>query len=187
MKKLLILSIFSVLFFFGCNQESEITSPEQSVQTQEPNWIALPTSEGLRVNTIYTATKTIKGFTGGTIKINESYMTPDRKRVSISASLKFPKNAFEGTKEVTMTLDQLYGGAQFSPEGSFNLPALYNVNFMGLDLTGVNPADVDFVYLNDDGTIEPVEYDYLDVNISTGCIHLSNAKLNHFSRYGFVN
>ena len=114
-------------------------------------------------------------------------MTPDRKRVSISASLKFPKNAFVGTKEVTMTLDQLYGGAQFSPEGSFNLPALYNVTFMGIDLTGVNPADVDFVYLNDDGTIEPIEYDYLDVNISTGFIHLSNAKLSHFSRYGFVH
>ena len=57
MKKLIILSLFSFLLFFGCNQESEITSPEQTVQTQEPNWIALPTSEGLRVNTIYTATK----------------------------------------------------------------------------------------------------------------------------------
>ena len=187
MKKFVTTFTLLLMFTVGCTDQTNITSPEQSVQTQEPNWIALPTSEGLRVNTIYTATKIIKGFTGGTIKINESYMTPDRKRVSISASLKFPKNAFEGTKEVTMTLDQLYGGAQFSPEGSFNLPVLYNVTFMGLDLTGVNPADVDFVYLNDDGTIEPIEYDDLDVNISTGCIHLTNAKLNHFSRYGFVN
>jgi hypothetical protein len=187
MKKLIIFQLFSALIFFGCNQESEITSPEQSVQTQGPNWIALPNSEGLRVNTIYTATKTINGFTGGTIKINESYMTPDRKRVSISASLKFPKNAFEGTREVTMALDQLYGDSEFSPAGSFNLPALYNANFMGLDLTGVNPANVEFVYIAENGSVEIAENDGIVVDLVLGKLQVTNAKLPHFSRYGFVN
>ena len=58
---------------------------------------------------------------------------------------------------------------------------------MGLDLSGVNPANVDFVYLNNDGTIEQIIYENLEVIVSQGCLRVSNAYLPHFSRYGFVN
>ena len=86
-----------------------------------------------------------------------------------------------------MTLDNIYGGAQFLPEGEFYEPALYNVTFMGIDLTNVNPSTLDFVYINNDGTIEPIDYDNLAVDVSSGFLNVTNAKLNHFSRYGFVN
>ena len=184
MKNLLTLGLLSFLFLLGCDQELDLTSQTTPV---EMKLISLPEPQGLRINTIFTTTKTINGFQGGTLKITKNYRTLKNTRVSISASLKFQRNSFDGTREITMTLDDVYGSAQFSPEGEFYKPALYNASFDGLDLTGVNPSTVDFVYINDDGTIEPIEYDNLVVDVSSGFLMVTNAKLPHFSRYGFVN
>ena len=118
MKKYISIIVLLSLFVIGCSEQTSINAPSTNVNTTEPNWIALPAPQGISVNTIYTATKEINGFAGGTIKMSESYLASNNRRVSISASLKFQKNAFAGTKTVTMTLDNLSGGAQFSPAGS---------------------------------------------------------------------
>ena len=68
-----------------------------------------------------------------------------------------------------------------------DLPVDYTIIYEGLDLTGINPEDVDFYYFSQNGALVKAEYDRLEVNIATGRLFVLDAKLPHFSRYGFVN
>ncbi|MFI5236883.1 MAG: hypothetical protein ACHQLA_02975 [Ignavibacteriales bacterium] len=56
-----------------------------------------------------------------------------------------------------------------------------------MDLTGVNPATLEFVYIDASGNMYAVDYDYVTMDASTGMLKVVNAVLPHFSRYGFVN
>jgi len=67
----------------------------------------------------------------------------------------------------------------------FNLFQVYKIT--GLDLTGVNPNTLDFVYIDASGNMYTVEYDYVTMDAATGMLKVVNAVLPHFSRYGFVN
>ncbi len=69
----------------------------------------------------------------------------------------------------------------------FNTPVQYTLTVSGLDLTGVNPDSLDFVYVAQNGSITGVEYDAITANVATGTLAVVNAQLEHFSRYGFVN
>ncbi len=86
-----------------------------------------------------------------------------------------------------MTADDEYCASTFQPGMSFSKSGIYNISYTGVDLSGVNPSTVRFVYLKNDGTLEYPEHEGITVDFSIGKIAVKNAKLNHFSRYGFVN
>ena len=196
-KTILTLSVLGLLFLIGC-QENNITQPysENSnnsngtlLKSGEPCWITLPLSErALRSagNTLYSASKNITGRSGGELSIKTEYPSGPFGKIKIESKIKFPKNAFEGEKLVTMSVQQSFGSTTFLPHSNFNFPADYDLKYEGLDLTGLTPSKLDFVYMNEDGTYEQVVYDEISMDVSKGKIEIKNAQLPHFSRYGFV-
>ncbi len=107
-------------------------------------------------------------------------------KLKLKQKLNFPRNAFDGEKLVTMSVEQNFGSTTFLPHSNFNFPAEYDLKYEGLDLTGLSPSQLDFVYMNEDGTYEQVVYDEISMDLSKGKIEIKNAQLPHFSRYGFV-
>jgi hypothetical protein len=69
----------------------------------------------------------------------------------------------------------------------FQATVEYTYKITGLDLTGVNPNTLDFVYIDANGNMYTVDYDYVNMDVSTGMLMVKDAILPHFSRYGFVN
>jgi hypothetical protein len=188
MKHLLTLSLLSLLFFFGCGQDSEIITPAEESSTQEYGLISLPTpTAGLSVETIYSFTKEISGEQGGIFYNGFSYEGGPFGTVTVNSRLSFPANSFSGQQEISKTFNTDYATMEYGPSMSFNAPVLCGLRFYGLDLSGIDPETVKFVYIRPDGTIEDVEYDSISINVSSGYLYVKNAQLNHFSRYGFVN
>jgi hypothetical protein len=188
MKKLLILSLFSFLLFFGCNQKSEILTPIEESSNQEYTLISLPTpTDGLSIETIYSFSMEISGEQGGTFYNHFSYEGGQFGNVTVLSKLVFPANSFSGYEDITKTYNTDYATMNYGPPMSFNEPVLCGLLYYGLDLTGINPETVRFVYIRNDGTTEDCEYESLTVNVASGLIYVKNAQLNHFSRYGFVH
>ncbi|MDH3269409.1 MAG: hypothetical protein OEM46_11210 [Ignavibacteria bacterium] len=188
MKKLLILSLFSFLLFFGCNQDSEILTPVEEISDQEYKLISLPTpTGGLSIETIYTFSEEISGEQGGIFYNRFSYQGGPFGTVTVNSRLLFPENSFSGYADITKTYNTDYATMEYGPSMSFNVPVLCGLRFYGLDLSGVDPETVRFVYIANDGTIEDVAYESLSINVASGYLYVKNAQLNHFSRYGFVN
>ncbi len=188
MKNLLTLSLLSFLLFFGCNQESEILTPVEESSNQDYTLISLPTpSGGLSIETIYSFTMEISGEQGGTFYNYFSYEGGIFGNVIVLSTLVFPANSFSGNIDITKTHNTDYATMEYGPSMSFNGPVLCTLLFYGIDLTGVNPETVRFVYINNNGTVVDCEYESLIVNVESGLLYVKNAQLNHFSRYGFVN
>ena len=188
MKKLITFSLLSFLLFFGCNQDSEILTPVEESSNQDYTFISLPTpTGGLSVETIYTFSEEISGEQGGIFFNQFSYQGGPFGNVTVQSRLLFPENSFSGYEDITKTYNTDYATMEYGPSMSFNTPVICGLRFYGLDLSGVDPNTVRFVYIANDGAIEVVEYESISINVASGYIWVKNAELNHFSRYGFVN
>lgn len=184
MKRLLTLSLFMFLLFFGCNQESEITSPVNN----SPKLISLPTpSSGLTVETLMTQVMEIHGNTGGNFDIKFDYQGGPFGQVKIDSKLEFFAGAFVGTADISQTHNTDFAAMTFGPSMQFSARVVHSLKFEGLDLAGVNPNTLDFVYIDANGNMYPVAYEEIKMNASSGKLEVKNAELSHFSRYGFVN
>src|SRR3989339_312703 len=150
------------LLLVGCSEPSSMLSPNNNVNTNEPNWISLPS-----------VTKDANGMSVMSMPI-------------FQAELNFLKDAFSGAKYITMIVDTEWGYATFSPSSVFDKDATYNAVFIGLDLSGVDPTNVKFAYLAADGTVEYALNDGITIDLSTGTLGVKNAMIPHFSRYGFI-
>jgi hypothetical protein len=188
MKLLLTLSLASLLFCSGFYQSSEPTSPAGSSTTPKVNLISIPApASGMSVEALLTKYKEIEGDEGGRFTAYFSYEGGPFGNVTVYSKLYFYDDAFSGDKVISQTLDTDYAAMSFGPSMQFDARVKLDLKFTGLDLTGVDPNNVDFVYVDDDGTVEYLQYDYITVNLSTGTIEVDDAELTHFSRYGFVN
>jgi hypothetical protein len=186
MKNYLLIFALTGLFFYGCANESDITAPEQSINL-EPNWIKLPTAEGLQVNTDYTATNRINGTQGGNLGCSFSYSGGNFGQISVFAELVVTFGSFPGMKNISMTLSNENTSVIFGPELNFNSNVFYSVTYTGINLTGIDPQTVKFAYIANDGSIQIAQHQGITVDFSTGKLSVHNARLPHFSRYGFVN
>lgn len=184
MKFLYALSLVSILFFFSCDQGSDINSPV-NIDNHSYEMIQLPTDKtGSTDKNFLSVIKTINGDTGGEIKLKESYVAKDGDTVKVDINLTVKENSFTGNVEIIITVDDEFAAASFSPAMVFDKPLELNMKFEGIDLEN---ADYEFVFIDDDGTIELVDYNNLHVNEYKGKIWVNKAELYHFSRYGFVN
>lgn len=175
------------LFVIGCAEESNILSPVNNTSENEPNWILLPQPDNMNVEATFSTSEWISGRNGGDLELYEIYSGGPFGQVKIEAEAKFKRYSFWGDKYITMTIDDLTGTASFIPSMVFNRDVVYNVTFTGVDLSGINPANVRFAYLATDGSVEYADNDGITVNASNGMLKVTNAKIPHFSRYGFVN
>ena len=188
MRKVFTLLIFSVLVFFGCNQESEITSPVSLSAQLEINWITLPSPSELSINSqSFSVSDIIDGKKGGLIVLIEQYEGGPFGTVKINSLLDIPKQAFLGTQEIAMTCTPEEGTVEFEPSIVFNKDLEITLDYDGVDLTGVNPNQVEFCYISEDGSLVVAEHGGIEIDLGKGKIKVNDARIPHFSRYGFVN
>jgi hypothetical protein len=178
----------SVAIIVGCNPESETTSHESTLPTSQVNLISIPApAGGLSVESQITREKEIDGEESGTFWAFYLYQSEESGYVYCRSKLVFPEDAFDGEQVISQTLDTEFAAMSYGPSMQFNVPVECDLKYVGLDLTDVDPNTLDFVYIDDNGSVEQVEYDEITMDVSKGEIEVKNAVLTHFSRYGFVN
>jgi hypothetical protein len=188
MKKLVTFSLLLFLLFFGCNQESEMTSPVNNSANQQLRLISLPTPySGLNVETLMILVKEIDGDVGGKFDIKFDYQGGPYGLVKIDSKLEFFAGAFAGTANISQTHNTDFAAMTFGPSMQFSARVVHSLKIEGVDLSGVNPNTLDFVYIDTNGNMYPVEYEEVRMDASSGKLEVKNAELLHFSRYGFVN
>jgi len=186
MKQFAIFAILTAALLFGCSPDASVTAPDNSIK-QTAKLIKLPAvKSGLAIEADLTKYKNINGDNGGTFSETFEFQSVNGP-VTISSTLVFPANSFAGSKTISQKFNTETASLEFGPAMVFNTPVEYTLTVSGLNLTGVNPDSLDFVYVAQNGSITGVVYDYINANISTGSLTVNDALLEHFSRYGFVN
>ena len=181
MKKVLLLLIPVMLILAGCSQS--ILEPTAPVQEVQKSVIQLPAPNSLNVeNNVFSASSEIDGSRGGLVKMNESYSSGSGQ-VHINAKLKIPADAFSGTETIGYIVDDFDGSIDFSPSMSFNTDLRFDIKFIGLDLTTINPNELQFMYVDPEGVTHPVQYSKLTVDVERGVLEVKDAVISHFSRY----
>ncbi|QQS37618.1 MAG: hypothetical protein IPM56_06600 [Ignavibacteriales bacterium] len=178
MKYFSFLIIFLALTIIGCNDNSD--SLTGSDQNQPGSLLKLPGSHEFSISRL------INGDLGGELLIDTSYAGGPFDTVKIHSHIVFPPNSFDGEVNISMTIEGTQAVLVFEPSMMFDSSATLNVRFDGLDLTGVNPSTINFVYLNDDGTTNRVNRKDLKVVYGLGRIQLVDGNIPHFTRLGFT-
>ena len=205
MKFIYTLSLLSILLIFGCDQGLDISSPVNENNSVEilpdiPDsievipWPYPPGSEIVfipinlppDVKPQLEVSKVIDGNAGDIIEIDNEFQTNSGDTISIYVQLEIPRDAFDGIKEISMKLDNESGIISFYPEMVFNKYLRLFMIYTGVDLSGIDPNSVDFVFQDYDGSTEQMEYQDLKVNVEEGKLDLERAKIHHFSRYGWI-
>jgi len=192
MLKYLSMLIVLALFVIGCTDESNMISPvNNSINTDEqvsnPNWITLPSSDDLVLQKDISVGKTIYGDQESLLEINTGYAGGPFGWISITANARFQRYSFTGSRYVSMSVNDQFGTASFSPSGTWAKPVIYNLTIMGVDLSKVDPSKVSFVYMAPDGKYYKAKYQSIYVEKQSGKLQIINAQLPHFSRWGFIN
>jgi hypothetical protein len=178
------------ILVLGCGADQSVAPgviDNASVGTGvQPNWIVLPhlSQSGLAKTT--TVSKLIYGTDESLIEINTGYAGGPFGWISITANARFQRNSFVGQRNVTMSVNDQYGSADFTPSGTWSKPVIYNLTIQGLDLSAVDPAKVKFVYMAPDGKYYTAVCQSIFVEKQSGKLQVINAQLPHFSRYGFA-
>jgi hypothetical protein len=179
------LMVFTLLL--GCTPDANVISPDVSVTKPQAQLIKLPAMKsGLKIETDLTRSKYINGNNGGMFAESFEFQSVT-DNIVINSQLVFPAGAFSDGKTITQTFDTETASLEFGPAMQFNIPVNYTLTVSGLDLTGIDPETLDFVYVTQNGSITGIEFDSITMDTATGTLKVTNAKLHHFSRYGFVN
>ncbi|PKL81456.1 MAG: hypothetical protein CVV24_15170, partial [Ignavibacteriae bacterium HGW-Ignavibacteriae-3] len=107
----------------------------------------------------------------------------------INAELIVPKGAKKDVQSLKfyMLVDNNNLTVKFEPHPTdFDIPLTLNLEFKGLDLTGINPDKIRFAYLDDPSTGFKVINGQIKVDIKKGNISVTDVNIDHFSQYGFV-
>jgi hypothetical protein len=186
--------IFALFILISCNDSSNITDPILNTTSQtlskdglnQYELIPLPPKSPAWEDSIFTVSKVINGNVGGVIQMSRYYITASGSPCYIYIYLSIPKNAFTGTKNITMTLDDEFAAVHFYPEMVFAKELRLFQSFEGLQLENLPTGTIDFVFIHDDGSIELIKKNGIQIVVPQGIVRFQNAKLLHFSRYGWI-
>ncbi|MBT8378913.1 MAG: hypothetical protein KJN64_06770 [Ignavibacteria bacterium] len=190
-----ILTLITITFlFFGCQESSNITDPlENTTKTTfnkypEANYdlILLPTKAPEWQDSSFTVSKEINGDFGGFIYLNKYYIDASGNQIDIEARLTIPAHAFQGTKTITITVDDNFAALRFSPSMTFTKNLKLYTYFSGLHLNGIKQKSLDFVYIANGGSIELLKKKGVKIFPKWGILQVNSAELPHFSRFGWV-
>ncbi len=179
MKKSFLLFLLCGITLLSCTQSSD----DNIVSSNNSGDILYLTSEQ------FLASNNIDGITGDELTLTQSYVNTTGRNISITAQLHILPDAYSGIKNITMIVDAEDASVRFFPETIFNRDVRLDLTFTGLDLHNLGfttSGNADFVFFNDNGTTEAIENESSTVNISQSVLSVQNAKLYHFSRYGWV-
>jgi hypothetical protein len=187
MKYLFTIALFSVLIPLGCNQESEIILPDDPGSNHQLKLISLPLpSSGLTIESGHTVYKYINGYKGGNFYAEYSYQS-NSGMIYQASYLVFEPGAFYSYENISKTFSTTGASMVFGPLMQFQGEVKFTYKVTGLDLSGLNPKTLDFVYIDATGNMYAIEYDNIAIDLNSGTLAVYGAELPHFSRYGFVN
>ena len=198
MKNLILILSIASLFIIGCQEELSVTSPSDTEISTNINksWVQLPPKDpkSPTVEGRFKKSKNIRKDRGGWVTVSTGYwyqwFSNRSKELLISAVLYVPKGAFndEDSKEISITIDESTCTATFEPHPfTFDKDLSFTLTYKNLDLSHYDLNNLDFAYFAENGQIEKAEYDKIEVDLGKGILRVKNAKIPHFSRFGFVN
>ncbi|MFA6980009.1 MAG: hypothetical protein WC209_11890 [Ignavibacteriaceae bacterium] len=202
MKKLATIPLLLVLFFFGCQKQESVVSPDQNSTNSmsKPVWvlaaekqgltfISLPQSNSISLQKRYDS-EFIKSGESGKLSVEKTYRTLGNHRVSVEASLSVLENSLDQNSLLTMAISDDFLSFEFGPSGTtFSKSALLNVKVEGLDFSASSELQTAHLkYFDEVNNVwVDVDADNIIVNVEEGIFICKNGKINHFSRYGFTN
>jgi hypothetical protein len=179
MKRVLLSLLLIGITFLSCTQNSDDSIISTNYSGSSLNLL----SEELQTSCL------IDGEKGGQILFEKDLVDNEGNNISVNALLRFLPNSFSGVKNITMVLNTDDASIQFFPSMTFNRSVRLDLSFEGIGLERLgytSNRDVEFVYFNDHGSIEQIQNTLSKVKINQDLIRVQNAKLFHFSRYGWV-
>jgi hypothetical protein len=193
MKNILIIFFFIPVFFLGCDTTSDlsvdpadINSITQTTDSMDYELISLPRKSALWMDSVFTFSQLIDGSIGGRMIFEDYYISEEGDTVAFKIDLKIPAGAFQGSETITITVDSDSAIVHFYPEMVFAETLQLFQSFEGLHLENLQTGTIDFVFIRDDGSIELIKKNGTQVVIPQGIVRVQNAKLVHFSRYGWI-
>lgn len=181
-----------LILFVSCLEDTGDLSIESILdrgsQIYPPGADSIFISMGLPSNVIpeLEKSKVIDGSSGGLLEIYFEH-SDENISIKIDASLTIPPGAFSGSERIWMVLNNETGTIWFYPHLVFSIPVQFDIIYEGVNLFGSNPNNIDFIFQNNDGTIEQVNYTKIVVYEEQEgyYLRLMEGMLNHFSRYGW--
>ena len=200
MKIFFSLLIASLLFIYSCEtniapvyqepdqQSVEALSGEEGSIKSVINYelIPLPRRSPIFLDSIFSITKTIVGEIGGQLTLERLYISDKGKLITMLVDLVIPPHCFTGQRNITLNIERDFALVNCSPQMEFKMPLHLVQTFTGLDLQNYETEEIDFVYIGKNGRFEHVDRTAIVVNKLLGIVTVLDAKLNHFSRYGWV-
>lgn len=180
MKKILILSVFAAIIFAGCMSDNIVNPvPQNNIEGFE--WLA-NSDNMLKGEAELTIIRTINGNMGGRITLNELV-----GKISVTGSLNIPQGAFPGNQNITIVLNDAKFYQEYYPSPyTFRIPLLLNLTYTNADFSTADSRTINFYYMDDNGSIYKAEYDSLIVDPINKILGVVNARIPHFSRWGWA-
>lgn len=190
MKKTFLLFSLIGIILFGCNENFDSTNISEPTSTKKitKEQKAVTDEETDSGSNILIISKLIDGEVGGDLAIDTSYVNYQGREINVFAHLKIKQSAFQGLTLITMKLNPETASIKFYPELVFEKDVKFSVTYTGIDLLALGyttSGHYDFVFF-DKGIIETILNDESKVDMEKQEIKVKNAKLEHFSRYGWL-
>jgi hypothetical protein len=183
------------LIFVGC---SEIPQEDLNYKSEKS---FIPINSGSQsvnsVETEFSSSKDITGSCGGVIEIDEVIPGGPFGEIKVKAKMKVKAGTFPDNETINFTLTVNTENTTvivYPVRPDFTKPIQLSVEYKGLDLSGVNPEEVQFIFEDGNGNYYQVENDEVFVKISQGKLRVKNAKITNefvsspmpYSRFGFI-
>jgi hypothetical protein len=181
MKKILILSAVISLLLAGCMTDNMVTDNPVTQNNQKFTWLQV-SDNSMHVEGEKVIAKVINGNSGGRIVINELI-----GNIGISGSLTIPAGAYPGNQNISVSINDSWLYQVYNPSPFlFRNPLILDLKYTNVNLAGIDRDKVGFYFLSENGTYYKASYDSLIFELETGTIGIVNAKIPHFSRWGWA-
>ena len=175
--------------FNACTEQSPMSSQDnQAAETQGLKILKIGDSV-TRLSKVVIASQYVTQVNGGELQIDYKGYEHHNGNVEVLMTLKVFAGTISRDAHLIMRLDdrELEGNVdvRFRPHGiTFSSPALLNIEAKNLDLSGVNPDDINIYYYNPEtGQWEVMQSYAVIVNEVNGYVKVVDGQLPHFSRY----
>lgn len=189
-KVFLLFFILSLFFFVSCGDEV-VDSPLE----EQDNWIDMPDNPALGDTTKFDVTASIAGSDGGSIDFTKDFIGGPFGQYCVYAKLLILPGTFAASDTINFTLsvDVTNTTVSVSPvDSNFTKPLKLTLTYCGLDLSGVNVNEMDFVYGDGINNFVDVYYEDAVVDTLIGKLEVTNAYIEYIpnplpnGKYGWV-